>query len=168
METTTATPTLTATNYASFGARLGALVIDWVVIYLLQSFLIVPLLGLVGISLLPDLQNANNLTEEEAIGMLGPIMAAAGAIWLVSIAIFLLYYSFMESSKYQGSIGKMAVGIKVTDMNGAPISFGKALLRTIGKYLSSMIMFIGYLIAAFTEKKQALHDLIASTLVLKK
>jgi uncharacterized RDD family membrane protein YckC len=86
------------------------------------------------------------------------------AVWVIS----LLYFSLMESSKTQGSLGKMAMGIKVTDLEGQRISFGKAFLRSIGKVISQMIMYIGYIMAAFTEKKQALHDIIASTLVVKK
>ena len=92
------------------------------------------------------------------------IMATAIVMWVVA----LLYFAFMESSKTQGSLGKMAMSIKVTDMDGQRVSFGKAFLRNIGKIVSQMILYIGYLMAAFTEKKQALHDIMAGTLVVKK
>ncbi len=62
----------------------------------------------------------------------------------------------------------MALNLKVTDMEGGPISFGRASLRYFGKILSSMIMMIGYILAGLTEKKQALHDLIAGCLVVRK
>ncbi len=169
MSTTTATPPVaTSTNYASFGARFLALIIDWIVISVLQSLVIVPILGLVGLSMAPALQNPDAITEEEAAGMFAGIMAAAGSMWIISICISFLYFGIMEASKTQGTLGKMALGIKVADMDGNRISFGKSVLRQIGKYISSAIMMIGYLLAAFTEKKQALHDMIASTLVLKK
>jgi uncharacterized RDD family membrane protein YckC len=168
METTTAVPPLTASSYASFGARLLALIIDWIIIGVLQSLVIVPILGLIGISLVPQIKNGDTIDEAQAMGMIGGIMAAMGSMWLISTAIAFLYFAIMESSKTQGSIGKMALSIKVTDLNGDRISFGKAALRVIGKYISGLILCIGYLLAAFTEKKQALHDMIASTLVTKK
>jgi len=78
-----------------------------------------------------------------------------------------LYYAFLESSSWQGTIGKKVVGLRVTDMNGNRISFGRATGRYFGMILSGMICFIGWLMIAFTEKKQGLHDMLASTLVLK-
>ncbi|HXI44099.1 MAG TPA: RDD family protein, partial [Bryobacteraceae bacterium] len=74
----------------------------------------------------------------------------------------------MESSHYQATLGKKALGIIVTDMNGNRISFARANGRFFGKWVSGMIMNIGYLMAAFTEKKQALHDLLAGCLVVMK
>lgn len=105
---------------------------------------------------------------DAALGMVGAIMAAAGAIWLVSLTIQVLYYSFLESSNMQATIGKMALGIIVTDMNGAKLTLSKAFVRNLSRILSNLTMLIGYIIAAFTEKKQALHDIIAGTLVVKK
>ncbi|MCI0556277.1 MAG: RDD family protein, partial [Anaerolineae bacterium] len=63
---------------------------------------------------------------------------------------------------------KMALGIVVTDMNGNRISFGRATGRYFGKILSGLIIYIGYIMVAFTEKKQGLHDMMASCLVLNK
>ena len=87
---------------------------------------------------------------------------------IILIAAQWLYFAVMESSSHQATVGKLAVGVKVTDMYGDRISFGRATGRYFGKILSGLIMMIGYLMAAFTEKKQALHDILASTLVLKK
>jgi len=56
----------------------------------------------------------------------------------------------------------------VTDIDGARLSFSRASLRYFSKYLSYAVMMIGYIIAAFTEKRQALHDFIANTVVIKK
>ena len=86
----------------------------------------------------------------------------------ISIGLFaLLYFSIMESSKLQATLGKMALGIKVVDLNGQRISFVNALGRYFGKILSGIIFLIGYIMAAFTKKKQALHDILAGTLVIK-
>lgn len=164
---TTATVTAT-TNYAGFGHRLGALLIDAIILSILNFVVIVPILGAVGLGAASAIENGEQLTEAEALGMAGGIMAAVGTAYLGFFIIQILYFAIMESSKTQGSVGKMALGIKVTDMNGERLTFGKALVRSLGKILSSMIMCIGYLMAAFTEKKQGLHDMIAGTLVLKK
>jgi uncharacterized RDD family membrane protein YckC len=61
----------------------------------------------------------------------------------------------------------MALGIRVTDLDGGRISFGRATGRYFGKILSGLILGIGFLMAAFTERKQALHDLLAGTLVVR-
>ncbi len=80
-----------------------------------------------------------------------------------------LYFAGMESSARQGTIGKSMMSLRVSDLDGKRISFGHATGRFFAKIVSGMIPFlIGYLMAAFTEKKQALHDLIAGTLVLGK
>jgi uncharacterized RDD family membrane protein YckC len=74
----------------------------------------------------------------------------------------------MERSAKQATVGKLAIGIKVTDLDGGRISFWRALGRTFAKIISGIILFIGYIMAAFTERKQALHDKIADTLVVKR
>lgn len=86
----------------------------------------------------------------------------------LSIVLGWLYFAFMESSDKQATLGKQALGIIVTDLNGNPISFPRATGRYFAKNLSTIILFIGFIMAGFTEKKQALHDIIASTLVVKK
>ena len=79
-----------------------------------------------------------------------------------------IYYAGMESSANQGTLGKMAVGIKVTDLNGERISFARATGRYFSKIISALIIAIGFIMVAFTSKKQGLHDMIAETLVIKK
>ena len=76
-----------------------------------------------------------------------------------------LYEAFMESSSYQATLGKMVFGMKVTDLNGNRISFGRATGRHFAKWLSGMILCTGYIMVGFTERKQGLHDLLAGTLV---
>ncbi len=77
-----------------------------------------------------------------------------------------LYFSIQESSSAQATLGKRALGIKVTDLDGQQISFIHATGRQWAGILSSLSFSIGYLLAAFTGKKQALHDMIAKTLVV--
>lgn len=101
----------------------------------------------------------------------GPTPQQAGLellLNLVSIVITWLYHAMFESSAYQATPGKMLLGIRVTDMNGQRIGFGRATGRHFAKILSGIICMIGYIMAAFTERKQALHDIIAGALVVRK
>ena len=86
----------------------------------------------------------------------------------VSAALWWAYFAIMESSPAQGTLGKIALGMRVTDVHGDPISFPRAFFRHFAKYLSSLPIGTGWLLAAFTPRKQALHDLVAGTLVLRK
>jgi uncharacterized RDD family membrane protein YckC len=88
--------------------------------------------------------------------------------WIVGVIVNWLYRAIMESSSAQATLGKMALGIIVTDYEGERISFARATGRLLAKILSGLILLIGYIMAGFTEKKQALHDMIAGTLVVVK
>lgn len=82
--------------------------------------------------------------------------------------VLVLYWSLMESSKYQASIGKRVMGIQVTDENGQRLTFLRALGRNISKILSAFTLLIGFMMAGWTSRKQALHDMVARCyLVLK-
>jgi uncharacterized RDD family membrane protein YckC len=85
----------------------------------------------------------------------------------LDIAAVWLYFALMESSERQATLGKSAMNIYVTDMYGRRISFGQATGRYFSKILSN-ILCIGYIMVAFTEKKQGLHDIIAGTLVRRR
>ncbi len=156
------------TNYAGFWQRFLALVIDSILIGVIRSILVIPILAAVGLSFVGDIQDLETANSSDIIAMAAAFFAAAMATAAISSVISILYFSFMESSKYQASVGKLALGLIVTDMEGNRIDFGKALLRNFGKLVSGAILLIGYIMAGFTDKKQALHDMIASTLVLKK
>lgn len=78
-----------------------------------------------------------------------------------------LYYAVMESGPNQATLGKKALGIKVTNLNGGPITFGQATGRYFGKLLSALILLIGYLMMLWDDKNQTLHDKLAGTLVVK-
>jgi len=79
-----------------------------------------------------------------------------------------LYEAFMTSSEWQATVGKRVMSIVVTDLNGNRMSFARATGRHFAKYISVFLLGIGFIIAAFTAKKQALHDMIAETLVMKR
>jgi len=86
---------------------------------------------------------------------------------VVSILVNWLYSALLESGENQATIGKRALGLKVTDMNGHRISFANASGRFFGKYVSAIILLIGYLMMLWDDKKQTLHDKMAGTLVVK-
>jgi uncharacterized RDD family membrane protein YckC len=108
---------------------------------------------------------------DESPSAIGFILAAIAA-YLTAILVILilqwLYYALMESSNKQATLGKLALGIVVTDLSGGRISFGRATGRYFGKIISGLILYIGFIMAGLTEKKQALHDIMASCLVVLK
>lgn len=86
---------------------------------------------------------------------------------LVSFVIAWLYFALLESSPRGATIGKMAMGLRVVTGNGERLSFLNASGRYFAKILSALILCIGFLMIAFTDRKRGLHDMIAGTLVIK-
>jgi uncharacterized RDD family membrane protein YckC len=87
--------------------------------------------------------------------------------FLMSAIIAWLYYAICESSRAQATLGKLVTGLYVTDEAGERLTFSRATGRHFGKYISGVLLGIGFLMAGFTAKKQALHDILAKTLVLR-
>ncbi|WP_258100451.1 RDD family protein [Marinoscillum pacificum] len=158
---------MSTTNYAGFWLRFVAMIIDYIIIGALQTIVIFPILGIFGIDMAMNMSNGN-MSDEQAIAAAFAAISTMGSVFLVSSLISILYYTILEASKFEATFGKMALGLKVTDTEGRPLDFGKSLLRNLGKIVSQTILFIGYIIAGFTDKKQALHDMIAGALVVKK
>lgn len=142
-----------AVVYAGFWLRFVAALIDGIILWIVGAAISMGLFG--GMFLNRDM-----------LGSAG--FGSIGLYYVLTIAIDWIYYAGMESSARQATLGKAAIGIKVTDMNGERISFARATGRHFAKFISALILLIGYLMAAFTEKKQALHDQIAETLVVRK
>ncbi|MEN1678653.1 MAG: RDD family protein [Planctomycetota bacterium] len=86
---------------------------------------------------------------------------------VIGFVVQLLYFAGLESSAKGATLGKQAMGIRVVSTSGERISFLRAVGRWFAEFLSALILMIGFLMAAFTERKQALHDIIAGTLVVK-
>lgn len=159
--------------YAGFWKRLGAYVIDFIIIYFggsvaVLGFMLVlsPLfLGLIGIS--TALIDTLGQSESDMILAFLVIMLILLS-FVANVASVWLYYALMESSKVQGTVGKMALGIVVVDEGMKPVSFGQASARFWSQIVSYLTLGIGYIMAGFTNRKQALHDLIAHTYVVNK
>ena len=94
------------------------------------------------------------------------MMAAPTVGGLLGLVVGWLYFALQECSARQATLGKLALGIKVTDANGRRIGFGRATGRFFGKILSGLILAIGFMLAGWTDKKQALHDMLAGTFVV--
>ncbi len=159
METTsTVFATPPSFNYATVGSRFVALIIDGLIVGIPVSIILIVL----GVGAASSLSNAASSMNIAAI------MAGYSSMIIVIYGVQILYYSYFESSANQASLGKRAMGIKVISLNGERISFANALGRSAFKVLiSAPICAIGYIVALFTEKRQALHDMVASTLVVK-
>ena len=95
------------------------------------------------------------------------VMAGRGPMILAALGVGLLYHPVMESSGSRGTLGKMFCGLSVADLSGRRLSFGRAFGRNLAKILSALTLDIGYMMAGWTRRKQALHDLVASTIVLR-
>jgi uncharacterized RDD family membrane protein YckC len=152
--------------YAGFWLRFVAFVIDEAILVLGVGILGLLAVVLVGFDSLraafEGLDNNKDRFPVELMLILG-ILALAGTL------MWWLYHAWMESSPNQGTLGKMALGLVVTDTQGRRVTFARATGRFFARIVTGMIpLFFGYILAGVTEKKQALHDIIASCLVLRK
>lgn len=153
--------------YAGFWLRLVAHLIDGVIVSFGMGVLLVPLFFLMGgAAMLASLPRHGGEPNPAVVGgFLMLIFTLAG----ISVIGQWLYFAYLESGEKQATWGKQALNIYVTDLAGNQVSFGRASGRFFAKMISGLIPFgIGYIMAGFTERKQALHDMIASTLALRK
>ncbi|MFS0782490.1 RDD family protein [Bacillus sp. 1P06AnD] len=144
-------------NYSSFWSRLGSYVVDGLILSAIISVLeTIGIFSLMGISFDPAKLSDPNYS-----------MADNSGYMFITLIISILYYSILQSSKWQATVGKKLFNNKVTSVNGERISFLTAVIRHISMIFLSSLMFIGYIMYFFTKKKQTLHDKIAKTVVVK-
>ena len=143
---------------ATFWQRFAAAFLDGIIIQVLGR-----VFGFIGGSIAGPLI-AKAETDQQAwataVG-LGAVMQVLGLV------VAWLYYALQESSAAQATLGKRAIGLRVTDLEGRRISFARATGRFFAKIPSALFLLIGFLMQPFTARKQALHDIVAGTLVLK-
>jgi uncharacterized RDD family membrane protein YckC len=160
------TTTAALEDYAGFWKRVAAYILDFIIL-LIPSVIIQRLMG----------SGAAQATLQQSVlaapGDPHAMIAAYGQFYstmmpaiLIGYVVVWLYFAFCESSSWQATIGKLALGIRVTDMQGARLSFSHALGRSAARFLSYIILCIGFLPAGWTARKQAMHDKIVNTLVL--
>lgn len=140
-------------GYGGFWIRVVAAIIDGVLLRVVVAPVGMVFGGLGMAGMMTGLPHAG-------LGLLG-----GGVTLMLLVFGSWLYGAFMESSSYQATVGKMIFGMKVTDLYGNRISFERATGRHFAKWLSGLILCIGYIMVGFTERKQGLHDLLAGTLV---
>jgi uncharacterized RDD family membrane protein YckC len=145
-------------RYAGFWIRFAALFIDGLIVSVVFYAVAIPLgFGVLG----------TNLGNDPSMADLGVMMSFL-AIWtLVSLAANMAYHVFFLT-KYSATPGKLLLGLKVIRSDGGPISLGRAIGRFFANMLSMIVMYIGYLMAAFDGEKRALHDHICDTRVVYK
>jgi uncharacterized RDD family membrane protein YckC len=91
------------------------------------------------------------------------------AVFVIALTAMWLYFAGLESSGLQSTLSGRILGLRVTDLDGEPISFNRATVRYFAMYFSALTPFaIGYLMAFWTKRRQTLHDYVSSTLVLRK
>ncbi|MEG0450300.1 MAG: RDD family protein [Lysinibacillus sp.] len=134
-----------------FWKRFVAHFIDIFIISIIGTILMLPFIA-IGVS-----------SQSEVVSNLLPILYI-----LAVIAIVLAYMIVLESSNMQGTFGKKALGMVVVDENGERITIKKSIVRTGSKIGLSWFFYIGYIMVAFTERKQGLHDMIAKTYCVAK
>ncbi len=144
----------TPIGYGGFWIRVVAYIIDGIILNI--AFGVVG--AILGISLIPA--DPATMDPAEAMSQMGTFQA-------VAVVGSWLYFALMESSARGATIGKMALGLRVVDEQGQRISFLRATGRFFAKFVSALILLIGYLMVAFTDRKRGLHDIMAGTLVVK-
>lgn len=153
-------------DHAGFWKRVAAYILDAIVLYIPQM-LIEKAFG--GDAAKAALKQASLDAVGNPDAMMAANMHYYATMWpaiLLIVVLGVLYFTVCESSAWQGTLGKLALGIRVTDMEGRRISFPRALGRYFAKFLSAIILGVGFLMVAWTQRKQGLHDMICGTLVL--
>lgn len=149
-------------RWAGFWLRFVAWLIDTIILQIVSTFAILPFVVSSGIREI--ILNHPPQSPADVISLFGSL----SKLIIVSACIRWLYYALLESSAWQATVGKKTLGLEVTDLAGHRVSFARATGRYFAKIISVLTFWIGYIMAGFTEKKQALHDMIAGCLVIRK
>jgi uncharacterized RDD family membrane protein YckC len=161
-----------AVSYAGFWLRLVAAIIDGLII----SIPLAPVYIFVFIGFLKNAQNLQDLQDPTMVWtVLGPKFFLFFILGIVAVIVNWLYHGLFESSTWQATPGKKALGLIVTDLEGRRITLARASGRffsgrgaTIIPSLGGLYYLIDCICVGFTDRKQALHDMIANCLVLRK
>ena len=154
--------------YAGFWLRFVAYLIDTFIVGAVSMALLIPLFFMMGgAALLARLPRDGGEPFEPAV--FAGFFSTIAVLIAVGVVVKWLYFAYLESGEKQGTWGKQAIGVYVTDLSGNRVTFGQASGRFFAKIISGLIpLWIGYIMAGFTQRKQALHDMIASCLVLRR
>ncbi len=153
--------------YAGFWLRLLAYILDAIVLGIFAVPILIGAGMMMGLgAAIGDLPRGG---DPFAMGFPPVFVGFLSVFLLVTVFGGWLYYALLESSEWQATAGKKVLGLAVTDLAGARVSFARASGRHFAKIITSLIpLGIGYILAGVTEKKQAIHDMLASCLVVRK
>jgi uncharacterized RDD family membrane protein YckC len=160
-------------QYGGFWIRFVAYVVDTLIIGIPMTAIVVTVVLVFGAGSVAAFKSLPSNPDPDQIQaqVMPMIMALIGAYALFfagALVLCWLYFALMESSERQATFGKAMLNMRVTDANGNRLSFGHASGRFFSKIITGMVpFFIGYIMAGFTAKKQALHDFIAGTVVIR-
>jgi uncharacterized RDD family membrane protein YckC len=152
-----------ASPYGGFWIRLLAHIIDHFVVGLVAGPLYFMLV-------FPSIMRIMNEAKDNGEPSPEVVVSIVGSMAMFIVIVFVgqwLYEALLTSSSWQGTIGKRVLRLKVTDENGNRIGFGRATGRFFAKIISGLIMWIGFIMIGFTDRKRGLHDMLAGTLVMK-
>jgi uncharacterized RDD family membrane protein YckC len=155
-------------KYAGFWLRLAAFMVDWLALSFLVGPLIAMLFPNLDFAAFPMVPPADPVAREAAFQRLREALPTLAAAELIVFVVMGVYFSLMESSVWQATLGKRLFGLQVTDLNYRRVSFARATGRHFAKLVSNLTVFVGFAMAGFTPRKQALHDLIAECLVIRR
>lgn len=143
--------------YAGFWRRFGAMLIDSILLSIGAGLAVFALQSVVHVA---GRASGASAERAELAAMLIPMV--------IILPLYLVYFAAFESSASGATPGKRALGIAVTDAQGGRLGFGQALGRNAAKFVSAFILYIGFFMAAFTARKQALHDIMTGCLVIRR
>ncbi len=160
--------TTRSVTYAGFWLRFVAHLIDGLILSVGVFALVIPLLFLTGLAAAAE-NMSHHWDGQWSPAVIAVIVSLALTFGAVAIVFHWLYFAYLESGAQQATWGKQALGLYVTDTAAERTSFGRASGRFFAKIVSGLIpLGIGFIMAGFTERKQALHDMIAGCLVLRR
>ena len=153
----------TPSPYGGFWIRLLAYIIDRIVL----SVVATPFFFILALPTISKIAHEAEQNQEPSPEFVFSVLGALSTFIVLVFIGYWLYEALLTSSAWQGTVGKRILRLKVTDEAGNRIGFGRATSRFFAKLLSYLIFYIGFIMAAFTDRKRALHDMIAGTLVMK-
>jgi len=147
-------------RYAGFWRRIAAALIDGLLV-IIASYAITVLCLILALVI-------GFWVAEGEVGLVLSMIPGLFFGWLLALLFAWIYYAALESSPKQATVGKMALGMVVTDVEGQRISFLQATGRLLGKIVSALILCVWFIMISFTDRKQGLHDMMAGCLVVVK
>ncbi len=148
-------------DFAGFGLRLGAYLVDIVPIVIILTCVVYYVYGIIPYG------PSGRMVEIDGV-MMNEAAIAKSIIRYASFLLWIIYCCIMEASSFQGTFGKVFLDIKVTDETGNQLTFTKSLIRNATKILSYIIIALGFIWVLFDKERRGWHDMIAKTYVIKK